>query len=332
MNATPLPIRRRTFVLGAAAAAATPAWAQAPAAGFPSRPLRMVVGYAPGGAADTLGRLLGTKSQERFGQPMLVDNKPGAGGLLAAEVTAKSPPDGYTFFLSDDAQLAIAPGIGDSRALAMERQLVPVVGLTTIPMVLVVGANSPAGSMKDLIGMAKSRPGLLNYASAGNGNISHVAGELFKSLSKTFITHVPYRGGAPGLASVLAGETQMMFVSIPTALPHIKAERVKALGVANVRRSQALPDVPTCTEAGLPEMVAVSWHGVVAPAGTPAAVSKRLSDGFIEIMKSRDVTDRLRDAGYENTPREAPEFARWIASETDKWRMLARTASIKPDA
>lgn len=331
MNPSNVPLARRGFLL-TTLAAATPVWAQERPTGFPNRPLRLIVGYAPGGAADTLGRLLGTKAQEGFGQSLIVENRPGAGGLLAADVAAKSSPDGYTLFLSDDAQLAIAPGIGDARALALEKQLVPVVGLTTIPMVLVVNTDFAAGSMNELIAMAKIKPGLLNYASAGNGNISHVAGELFKSLSKTFITHVPYRGGAPGLTSVLAGETQLMFVSIPTALSYIKSKRVRALAVANVRRAQALPDVPTCAEAGLPNMVAVSWHGVVAPAATPAAVSKRLSDGFIDMMKTREVSDRLRETGYENTPREAPEFARWIAAETERWRGLAKIAGIKPDA
>lgn len=332
MNKNQSTVSRRSFVAAVSSYLGASAMGQPSDTVFPSKPLRMIVGYAPGGAADTLGRLLANKSTERFGQPAIVDNKPGAGGLLAAEMTANSIADGHTFFLSDDAQLAIAPGIGESKAVAMKRLLTPVVGLTTIPMVLVVHESFPAKTLKELVSLAKAKPGALNYASAGNGNIAHVSGELFKNLSKTFITHVPYRGGTPALASVLSGETQFAFVTVPTGLPYIKSGKVRALGVANLRRSQALPDVPTCFEAGLAGMVAVSWHGIVVPKATPAAAMNRIAEGFIAILKSSDVTDRLRDIGYEITPRNGQEFAQWIQGETEKWQRLAKVANIKPEA
>ncbi|MEO8387990.1 tripartite tricarboxylate transporter substrate-binding protein [Polaromonas sp.] len=332
MNINQSAISRRSFVAAVSSCLGVSAMGQPLDTVFPSKPLRMIVGYAPGGAADTLARLLANKSNERFGQTTIVDNKPGAGGLLAAEVTANSIADGHTFFLSDDAQLAIAPGIGEPKAVAMKRLLSPIVGLTTIPMVLVVQENSPATTLKELVALAKAKPGALNYASAGNGNIAHVSGELFKNLSKTFITHVPYRGGTPALASVLSGETQMAFVTVPTALSYIKSGKVRALGVANLKRSQALPAVPTCIEAGLNGMVAVSWHGIVVPKATPTAAMTRLAEGFMEILKSGDVTARLRDMGYEITPRNGKEFADWIQGETEKWQKLAKVANIKPEA
>lgn len=326
------PNRRRQFLAAAAAAASLPLARLATAQSNASKPIKLVVGYAPGGAADTLARAMAAKAQEHLGAPMLVENRLGAGGFIAAEEVARSPADGHTLLLSDDAQLAIAPGIGEPRAAALSGMLVPVIGLTALPIVLVVNNSLPATSLTELIALARKRPGSLSYASAGNGNISHMSAELFKNLSRTFLTHIPYRGGAPGLASVLAGDTQLMFLSVPTAMAHIRSGKLRALAVASFQRCPALPDVPTAFEAGLAGMVAVSWHGVMAPSATPPLLLRRIHAGLSAAARAVDTLERLRRLGFEMNLRDSAEFPRWIDSETDKWRRLAKVANIKPEA
>jgi tripartite-type tricarboxylate transporter receptor subunit TctC len=320
---------RRAFVVGAAAALTAPR--RALGQGYPSKAVQIVVPFAPGGATDIVARLVAAKLNERLGQPVVIENRPGAGGNIGAAVAAKAAPDGYTMFMGTISTHAINPSLYAKLGYDPVRDFAPVSLLTSVPLVLVVHPGLGARSIKDVIALAKAKPGELTYASPGAGTALHLAGELFKTLAGVDIVHVPYKGSAPALTDVMAGRVSLMFDTSLSALPHVKGGKLHALAVTTARRSPMLPELPTVTEAGVPGFEVSAWNGVLVPAGTPRDVVGRLATEIAAIMKLPDVRDRLGAQGAEAIGSTPDEFARYIAAETAKWAVVVRASGARVD-
>ncbi len=292
------------------------------AAGFPARPVRLVVGFAPGGAPDIIGRLVGQRLSEAMGQSVIVDNRPGATGNIGAEIVAKAPANGHTLFLAT-VSLVIAPNFNAALPFDPERSFAPVSRVAAVPLLVVVPPSLPVRSIAELIRYAKSKPGTLNYASVGPGSPQHLSGELFKTTAGVNLVHVPYKGGGPATAAVLSGEAQLFFAGMPPALPHARAGRLRALAVSTSRRSPSAPEVPTVSEAGLPGFEADNWHGILAPASTPAAITRELNRHIVAVLSRADLQAQLIKAGAEAVSSSPDAFSTFIRSETRKWREVA---------
>lgn len=294
-------------------------------AGFPGRPVRMVVGFAPGGAPDIIGRLVGQRLSEAMGQSVIVDNRPGATGNIGAEIVARAPANGHTLFLAT-VSLVIAPNFNAALPFDPERSFAPVSRVAAVPLLVVVPPSLPVRSIAELIRYAKSKPGTLNYASVGTGSPQHLSGELFKTTAGVKLVHVPYKGGGPATAAVLSGEAQLFFAGMPPALPHARAGRLRALAVSTSRRSPSAPEVPTVSEAGLPGFEADNWHGILAPAGTPVAITRELNRQIVAVLSRADLQAQLIKAGAEAVSSSPDAFSTFIRSETRKWREVATKA------
>lgn len=318
----------RYALVAAALAVSTPSVAQS---GYPAKPIKFVVPFAVGGASDVFSRYLGLRLSERVGQSIVSENKPGAGGTLAAGEVARAPADGYTLFIADVGANAIAASLYSKLAYDPVKDFAPVHLSFSLPIVLVMNPAVPATNVRELLAYLRANPGKVNYASAGSGGISHLGGEMLKQLANVDIVHVPYKGGAPGLAAVLSDDAQMMFVSVPTALSHVRAGKLRALAAAGTRRSSTLPDVPTMAEAGVPGYSADSWGGLVAPAATPREVVTRLNREINELMKTADVRERLQSMGYEPMTGTPEEFGAFLRAETDKWAKIVRVSGARAD-
>jgi tripartite-type tricarboxylate transporter receptor subunit TctC len=329
---------RRTLLVAAAAAlaAASPVSLAQPA--WPSKPVRIVVPFAAGGTTDILARALAPELQKVFGQPFIVDNKPGAGGNLGAADVAKAAPDGHTLLMGTVGTHAINPSLYPKMPYDHVRDFVPVTLVAGVPNVLVLnpamaqkyGINSVA----DLVRVAKSNPGKLNMASSGNGTSIHLAGELFKAMTGTFMVHFPYRGSGPALMDLMGGNTDLMFDNLPSALPQIKAGKLKALAVTSATRSAAVPDLPTVAEAGGPALAgyeASSWFGLLAPAGTPMDVVNRLQLETAKALSAPALKERLLAQGAIPGGNTSAEFAKLIADETRKWALVVKASGAKVD-
>ncbi len=322
---------RRLVLVAALLAAALPAGAQ-PAGGWPARPLRLVVPYAAGGPIDISARLLAAKLQEGLGQPVLVENRPGAGGNIGVDLIAKGPADGYNLVMSAIATLAINPSLYPSLPYDPLKDLRHVTLLVQVPNVLVVGNDVPAKNVKDLIALAKAQPGKLDFGSGSTGSTGHLAGEMFKIMTGTFMVHIPYKGSAPALADLMAGRVQLMFDNLASALPSIRAEKVRALATTTRRRSSFLPDVPTLDESGLKGFDMTTWWGVSVAAKTPQPVVDRLSAEILKAMDAPDVKDRLHAMGSEPPAVRTPEqFAAFVAGELKTYTQLVKRSGAKPD-
>ena len=322
---------RRLVLLAALLAAALPAGAQ-PAGNWPARPLRLVVPYAAGGPIDISARLLAAKLQEGLGQPVLVENRPGAGGNIGVDLIAKGPADGYNLVMSAIATLAINPSLYPSLPYDPLKDLRHVTLLVQVPNVLVVGNDVPAKNVKDLIALAKAQPGKLDFGSGSTGSTGHLAGEMFKIMTGTFMVHIPYKGSAPALADLMAGRVQLMFDNLASALPSIRAEKVRALATTTRRRSSFLPDVPTLDESGLKGFDMTTWWGVSVAAKTPQPVVDRLSAEILKAMDAPDVKDRLHAMGSEPPAVRTPEqFAAFVAGELKTYTQLVKRSGAKPD-
>ena len=322
---------RRLVLVAALLAAALPAGAQ-PAGGWPARPLRLVVPYAAGGPIDISARLLAAKLQEGLGQPVLVENRPGAGGNIGVDLIAKGPADGYNLVMSAIATLAINPSLYPSLPYDPLKDLRHVTLLVQVPNVLVVGNDVPAKNVKDLIALAKAQPGKLDFGSGSTGSTGHLAGEMFKIMTGTFMVHIPYKGSAPALADLMAGRVQLMFDNLASALPSIRAEKVRALATTTRRRSSFLPDVPTLDESGLKGFDMTTWWGVSVAAKTPQPVVDRLSAEILKAMDAPDVKDRLHAMGSEPPAVRTPEqFAGFVAGELKTYTQLVKRSGAKPD-
>lgn len=321
-------MRRLGAALIVVAALAASASAQT---AYPAKPIQLVVPFAPGGATDIVARLVGQKLAERLGRPVVVDNRPGAGGNLGAAIVAKAPADGHVLFLGTIATHAINQSLYARLGYDPVRDFAPVSLLTSVPLVLVVPADLPARSVKDLVALAKARPGALNYASPGAGTALHLAGELFKSLAGVDVVHVPYKGSAPAITDLLGGRVSLMFDTTLSALPHVKAGKLRALAVTTARRSAALPELPTVAESGLPGFDVSAWNGILVPAGTPREIVARLATEVAAIMKLADVRERLAGQGAEAIGSTSEEFAAHIAAETAKWAKVVRASGARVD-
>ena len=322
--------RRKAGSLFAASIAATalPSFGQ-PAA-WPDHPVRWVVPFPPGGAMDVIARTLGDKAGRALGQPFVVENRPGAGGNIGAEAVAKSPADGYTIMITSIGMAtnkALYPRLGYDPV----KDFAPVSLLAVVPNVLVVRADSPARSVKDVLDMARRNPGKLTYASAGNGTSIHLAGEVFASSAGLNILHIPYKGSGPAITDLLGGQVDMLFDSITSAGPHIKAGKLRALGVTSARRSAALPDVPTIAEAGVPGYEVSPWFAVFAPAGTPAPIVARMQAALVDAMRQPDTQARLAAVGAEPIGSTPVQLARHLDTELDRWGKLIAERNIKLD-
>ena len=305
--------------------------ASAATSAFPDRPLRMVVPFAPGGVADLVARIVGQKMGEDLGQTMVIDNRAGAGGSLAGEIAANAKPDGHTVLLCSSSVVVINPLLSPKMQYNPQRVLAPVSLLSSSPYVLLVQPSSPFGSVRELVAAAASKPGALNYGSAGVGSASHLAGEIFRSRANIQLTHVPYKGTAPATSDLMAGQVQMMFDAISAALPNIRSGRLRALGIATRKPFSLTPNIPTISEAGVPGYESTTWQGLCAPAATPQPVIAMLSASAVRAVKSQSVVDRFSALGVEGVGTSPDEFRAFIKSELQRWGKAIRDAGIKPE-
>ncbi len=294
-------------------------WAQS---SYPAKPIRLIVPLAPGGGNDTIARMIGQKISGPLGQQVVVENRPGAGGMIGAEIAAKSPPDGYTLLLANVAGMAIIPNVQKKVPYDPAKDFQPVSLIASAPLLVVVHPSLPVASIKQLVALAKSRSGELNYASNGIGSSTHFATEMFSLMTGAKMTHVPYKGLSLAMTDLLSGQVQLMFSSAVAMLPHVKAGKLRAIAMTGAKRSSAIPDVPTVAEAGVRDYEAGSWYGIVAPAGTPRAVIDRLNKEIVAATKSQEIQDRLVNEAVIPVGSSPEEFAAHIRKE------LARAARV----
>ena len=311
---------------GLLAGAALPSLGQT----YPGKPVRFIVPFPPGGPVDTTARGFAHKLSEYWGQQAIVDNRAGAGGIVGAEIAAKSPADGYTVFVCS-IHHSVLPGLKPGLSYDIEKDFVPVTFAALFPIILVAHPSVPAKTIPELIAYAKKNPGKLAFGSAGTGGGTHLAGELFKAQAGVDLLHVPYKGSAPAMTDLLGGQVQLMFSDAPTALPHIKSGRVRALGVASPKRSALVPDLPTIAESGVKGYEAYSWAGVVVPAGTPAPVVAKLNADINKALSEPDVKRRLFEEGAEAMPTSSEQFGKMLKAEIAKWTKVVKDANIKAD-
>lgn len=294
---------------------------------YPSRPIRFIVPYGPSGYGDTLSRLVGQRMAEVLRQPLVIENRPGAGTIIGTEAAAKAEPDGYTILLISTTH-TINPSLIRSLPFDLQRDFAPVAMMATSPFVLVVSNDVPVRTVEELVALARRRPGDLNYASTGQGSSHHLTAELFCSQAGISMEHVPYRGTGPAIADMLAGRIQVLFTSTVTALPFTRDGRLRALGVTSRARIAAAPEIPSIAEAGLPEFEASSWLGVLVPARTPGTVVAQLNDAIARATREREVVAALVHEGAEAPAYSPAEFGAFIRSETEKWGRVVRERRI----
>jgi tripartite-type tricarboxylate transporter receptor subunit TctC len=300
------------------------------AQGYPDKPLKLVVPFPPGGPTDIVGRLVAQKLAEGIGQPVVVENRPGAGGTVGSTAVARAPADGYTL-LYGSTTLAIAPSLYRDLAYDPRTAFAPISLVSRGPIIAAVNAQLPAKTLKDFIALAKSSPGRINYGSAGSGTPPHLAAELFKTVAGVDLVHVPYKGGGPAVSDLAGGQVQVCFEGLPTLLPHIKSGKVRALAITGAKRDPALPEVPTFAEAGLPGYDANFWNGLVAPAGTPAEVIARLNSVLVQALATPEVHAALVRLGLEAAGTTPQQFGDFIAAEIDKWARVVKASGAKID-
>jgi tripartite-type tricarboxylate transporter receptor subunit TctC len=315
------------IVIAAAAGAA----AQAGAQSYPTRPVRVIVPYAPGGATDLTARLVGAKVGEAFGQQVIVENRPGGAGMIGAEIVAKAAPDGYTLLIATPAEIAINPHLFAKMTYQPERDFAPVSLAASTPLILVVHPAVPAQSVKDLLALARSKPGRMTSASAGTGGVQHMALDLLKMTAKVDIVHVPYKGAGPAIPDLIGGHVDMFFSGMPPALPHVKSGKLRALAVTTAKRSAAAPEVPTMAESGVTGFDINNWFAFFVPAGTPADVVARLNTEINRALRLQDVKDRLSPQGAEAVGTSPEELARYARAESEKYAKLIRASGAKAD-
>jgi len=305
--------------------------APACAQGYPSRPVRLIVPYPPGGGTDIFARLVGVKLTETLGQPIVVEQRPGAAGVIGADVAAKASPDGYTLVIGQASNLAINLSLMKKLPYDPVRDFAPITLVATSPNLLVVHPSLPVRSIKDLVTLAKSKPGAINYASAGNGSPGHLAAEYFKKVAKIDLVHIPYKGATPALLDVLAGHASLYFTSPIAAQPFVQSGRLRQIAVTSGKRFPPLPDVPTIAEGGYRDIDMTSWWGLLAPAGTPADIVDKLNAATVKALNSAEVKERLASQGamvVTNTPN---EFAAYIKSEIAKWARIVAASGARLD-
>jgi tripartite-type tricarboxylate transporter receptor subunit TctC len=310
------------LLLFAGAAAAQP---------YPGKPIRFVIPYPPGGASDVTARLLGVKMTETWGQQVVIDNRPGANGIIALELVAKAPSDGYTILMANLGPNAINPAVYSKLPYDAEKSFATVTLTTIVPQVIVANAGIGVTGLAQMIAAAKAKPGQFKYGNGGNGSANHLAMEMLKGMAGVDIIAVPYKGDAPALADVMGGQIQFALPTVLAAITHIKAGRLKAVAVTPKKRVPSLPEVATVAESGFPDYESVSWGGVMAPAGTPKAVIDRLNTEILRILKLPDIRDKLSALGADIVGSTPEEFAKYLRDEITKWRRVAKQANVRLD-
>jgi tripartite-type tricarboxylate transporter receptor subunit TctC len=321
-------ISKRALLLGAAALWAAQA---VQAQNYPVKPIRLIVPFTPGGTSDILGRAVGQKLSEAWGQPVIVDNVAGAGGSVGADRVAKAAPDGYTLLMGHIGTLAVNPAIYPKLPYDPVKNFTPVAWVASVPNVLAVHPSVPAKSLKELVALAKAKPGQLNYGSGGNGSAAHLATEYLKLQSQTSMVHVPYRGTAPAMADLVAGQIQLVFTGAPAVLPFVKSGQLRALAVSSSKRLETLPDVPTVAESGYKGFEADQWYGIVAPAGTPPDIVNKLNAQINKALESSELKARLQSEGAIAMPSSPEAFGALIVREIARWKPVVKAAQIKAD-
>ncbi|HEX3138116.1 MAG TPA: tripartite tricarboxylate transporter substrate binding protein [Casimicrobiaceae bacterium] len=308
------------------------AWSSAARAqqAYPAKPIRLILPFPPGGSTDIVARLIGQKLTESWGQPVLIENRPGAGGNIAAETAARAAPDGYTLF-----QVNVANAIGATLYPKLPYDLItsfaPVIQLATTPYVLLAHPTVPAKNTAELIALAKARPGQLNYASAGGGSATHLSGELLKSMAGVNIVHVPYKGTGPAVTALLSGEVDLYFATVPAALPLVETKKLRALGVTSARRSPLMRDVPAIAEAGLKGYETSTWHGILAPAATPADIVVKLNAEIARTLAQPAVRERLVGQGLDPVGGTPEQFGAYLKTEISKWAVVVKASGARPE-
>lgn len=297
---------------------------------YPQRAIRMVVGFPAGGPTDIVSRLMAPKMAEALGQQVIVDNRGGAGGMIATEQVAKAAPDGYTILMGTIGGVAVAMSLNPNRGYDTLRDLAPITQSVTVTSILVTHPSVPAKNVRELLALAKAKPGSLNYGSSGNGTITHLAGELLKYMGKVSITHVPYKGGSPALTALVSGEVDLTYENSLIITPHIKSGRVKALAVTGAKRSALFPELPTIAET-LPGYSASGWYGLLAPAAVPKPVIARLHAEAVKALRIPDVIEKLSSQGAEPVANTPEEFTAFVRSEIEKWAKLVKAANMRTD-
>ena len=324
-------MRRISQLLAAAIALWGMASLAAHAQGYPTRTITLVVGFPPGGPSDVMSRIVGRKLEEILGQPLVILNRPGAGGNLAGEHVAQSTPDGYTLLMGNNSILATNAVLYKRLGFDPVKDFKPISLVGAQANILVVNPKVPARTMAELIALAQARPGKLNYASSGHGAAAHLAGELFKTQAKVDMVHVPYKGGAPALQDVVSGQVELMFATAASVIGHIQAKTVIPLAVTTPKRTALLPDLPTVAEQGLPGFDATTWHGLVAPSATPAAIIDALHKATAKTLADPAVVKSLTELGVDITPSTPEQFERYIAAEIPKWTAVVKASGAKLD-
>lgn len=317
----------RLIAACAAVIAVSPAVIAAEA--WPARPIRMLIPFPPGGSNDIIGRMMGLYLGERLGRPVVIDNRSGAGGNLGIDIAAKSDPDGYTMLIIS-AAYAFAPSMYQKLPYDQVKSFVPVAKIGNGPNVLSIFPGLPVKTTRELIAMAKAKPGQLNFASSGVGSSVHLASELFKSMAAIDIVHIPFKGGFPAMVDVMSGSSQIVIGTVVQALPHIRSGKLRALGIATKKRNAALPDIPTIDESGVPGYEASNWWGLMFPTGTARTIVERIDKELADILQLPEVSKRFAGDGAEPDHMSGPEFAKFIAVETAKWTRVVKQAGIKP--
>ncbi len=326
-------MNQRVILLLLAVASLLPAaaTAQSTAPGYPIRAIRLIVPFPPGGSTDLMARVLGAKLGEAFNQQVIVENRPGASGMIGNELVARATPDGHMLTMGTIGAMSVNPSLFKSLPYDSTRDFAPVTLTGNVENLLVVHPSVPVRGVKDLIALAADKPGMLIFASSGIGNAPHLAGELFNQLANVKMVHLPYKGGGPAMIDLVAGQVSLSFASMPSSLPFAKSGKLRAVAVGGAKRSPAAPEIPTVAENGLPGFDVTDWQGLLAPAKTPATVIDRLNRETIRILNEREVKDRLAAAGLQVATNTPAQFADFIRAEIDKWGKVIRAAGIKPE-
>ncbi len=298
---------------------------------YPAKSIRMVIGFSPGGGTDIIGRIVGHKLSEALGQQILADNRSGASGQIAAELVAKAPPDGYTVMMAHIAAMSILPSLNPKLPYDPVKDFAPISLVAISPNLVVAHPSVPAKNVKELIALAKARPGQLHYASPGAGTVQHLAGEFFNLQAKVNMLHVPYKGAGPAVVDLIAGHVHLSFDVVPVVISHVRAGKLRVLAVTSEKRSSLLPDIPTLNEGGLPGFDMSTWWGLVAPAAVSKDIIARLHSETVKVLRQKEVADRIADQGAEIVGNTPAEFAAFIGSERAKYAKIVREAKIKID-
>jgi tripartite-type tricarboxylate transporter receptor subunit TctC len=325
-------MKMKLKTLWLACACAALAAASAGAQDYPNKPVRMVVGVPPGGGTDVVARIITPKLSELLGQPVVIENRPGATGTMAAGQVAKSPPDGYTIMMGHVSVNAIAPALFKNLSYDVIKDFQPIAIAAAVPHFVVVHPSVPAKSLREMIDYVKARPGKLTYPSAGNGSMPHLAGEVFKAQAGVDLLHVPYKGTGQSMADLLGGQHVVAFDTMPASAPHVRSGKLRPLAVSSAQRLPAFPDVPTAREAGMPDYVITTWYGVFAPAGTPKAIVNRLHADIVKAMQSPEVKAKLDGIGADGSVSRSPEeYAALVKSDTERYAKVIKDIGLKID-